>query len=117
MNIKELSINGHKIQFINEAKRTRSGFKHTSTMFIDGAQWIVSEIHYINRTWEAYPFRTAMVRGPETKKAERIDVIRDQYKSAQGINAIRSRIQKKAVQDLIQADYYVNLYDAIITEL
>jgi len=43
MRIKEFEVKGVKYLFVNEAASTRSGFKHTSTLFR-------------NRVWNCYTY-------------------------------------------------------------
>lgn len=117
MDIKELTINDAHIMFVNDTRSTRSGFKHVSTMFINGSEYGTATAYYLNRTWERYRYQTAMLKAVQEKKAERIDGIRDRYRRAQGIKAIRTEAQKQAVLDLIQSDYCLDLYNKIIAEL
>ncbi len=40
------------------AEGTRGGFKHTAVLFKNGREVCRATCHYVNRTWEAYPFDT-----------------------------------------------------------
>ena len=58
----EFSINDIRVQFINQWKKTRSGFTHVSTFMVPfyGIEKTVN-VYYINRTWERYTFQTSML--------------------------------------------------------
>ncbi len=39
---------------------TRSGFRHTANLMINGYQQGVAKICYLNRTWEKFEFQSVM---------------------------------------------------------
>ncbi len=47
-----------QLTFGLHAEYTRSGFKHTAILFKSDREVCSATCHYINRTWEAYPFDT-----------------------------------------------------------
>ena len=51
-------VKGQKIRFTTEWKKTYTGFCHIVTTD-DG---VTCKTNYINRTWEVYPFQTALHR-------------------------------------------------------
>ena len=48
------------ITFENSYKNKRSGFTHISKLFYEGVELVEVKAHYLNRTWEAYPYQSAM---------------------------------------------------------
>ena len=51
---------GTRVEFETAYTSERSGFGHSATLFIDNERMIKQVCHYNNRTWESYPFQTAM---------------------------------------------------------
>ena len=58
--LKKLLINGKDVTFNCKAKRTKTGFAHECELLINGVYFTDVKVNYYNRTWEAYPFQTAM---------------------------------------------------------
>lgn len=61
------SLNGGKafrindnMEIVAEADKTRNGFKHTATLFVDGRPVDKATAHYLNRTWESYEYQTVI---------------------------------------------------------
>lgn len=59
--MRKIVVNGNEYTFVCEAESTRHGFKHTSSMYINGFFDRKATVHYLNRTWESYPYQTAML--------------------------------------------------------
>lgn len=53
--------NGHEVTLGADYKNTRNGFKH-EVWVLDGTTRLESKTCYINRTWEAYRYQTALHR-------------------------------------------------------
>jgi len=49
-----------KIMIVCKSERTRNGFRHRATLFIDGQEMEHATIPYLNRTWERYEFKSVM---------------------------------------------------------
>lgn len=49
-----------KHTFENHFVGTRTGFKHTSTLYVDGREVATATCYYYNRTWESYEFQRVM---------------------------------------------------------
>lgn len=49
-------INKGQITFVCRWEKTRNGFKHC----VETDDGIKKDTHYINRTWECYPYQTAL---------------------------------------------------------
>lgn len=45
-----------------ETLKTRNGFAHVATALLPDGITLKSRVSYINRTWESYPFQTALHR-------------------------------------------------------
>jgi hypothetical protein len=61
MNIYNFTINGKNYSIVNQVKETRNGFKHESSLIINGMIETLSvKINYINRTWERFQFESSM---------------------------------------------------------
>ena len=41
-------------------KETKTGFKHTATLYKNGFLRYNTEIHYLNRTWEVFEFESIL---------------------------------------------------------
>lgn len=95
MELRRESINGKEFLFVNEHASTRNGFKHTSTLFINGYEYQKSTCHYINRTWENYAYQTVMLYAIEELKNELYERALQVYKSKNNI----SRLTKTKRED------------------
>lgn len=56
-----------QFEFVNTTESTRKGFNHKSemrywNMETFGNMYWTEKVHYINRTWETYQHRTAMIK-------------------------------------------------------
>lgn len=72
MALYRLAIEGKEIIFINSWHGTGSGFVHDTDLYIDGWRGITTRCHYINRTWERYPYQTVMLQAVHTLQEEEI---------------------------------------------
>lgn len=68
----EFKIDKHN-SVIAESESTRSGFRHVVILMRDGHEIDRDKVTYINRTWESFPFETALGKilnkHPEIKPA------------------------------------------------
>jgi len=73
-----------RFSFENCYVSTRSGFKHTSVLY-DGFKSIgLATCHYLNRTWERYPFQSSMQQAiHNTIEREKTDIL-DLFKKQSG---------------------------------
>ena len=46
----------------NESRNRRNGFSHDSTLLFKGVEIGKASVHYYNRTWESFRFKTSMLR-------------------------------------------------------
>ena len=62
-----------------ETEKTRDGFKHIVKVIVDGKVY-KGVVGYINRTWEAYDYQTALIKAIKEMKLFNEDEISDLYK-------------------------------------
>lgn len=116
--IREFYIDDNRIVFVNESAGTRSGFKHSTDLYINGYIPAISEtLHYINRTWEAYQYQSVMLSAVYSLKTRRVDSIRSDYRRKHNLTGIRSKIDRAAVSALLEQDATIKLYDQISATL
>lgn len=116
MNIKRFDIDDKHVEFVNQDASTRHGFKHMTTMFINGMDCGEHTVHYLNRTWECYPFQTCM-RGCTRELLEnRIENLKSDFKFKHGyskMTAKRKEEFEKYITDDDKIIFYNKLLDAI----
>lgn len=61
MEIRKLKVNGIEYEFVCVWSSTRSGFKHSVSLFKNNCPVSEGVCHYINRTWECFSYQTAML--------------------------------------------------------
>ena len=49
-----------KFEIKNSSRSRRNGFSHDSTLYFDGVQINKTSVHWHNRTWEDYKYKTSM---------------------------------------------------------
>jgi hypothetical protein len=76
------------INFENKYTESRSGFTHTSKLYYNSELVATAKCHYLNRTWESYPFQSSM------KKATQL-AIESEIRKQQGIMGIKRLSQAK----------------------
>jgi hypothetical protein len=82
------TINGNIYMFHNEMPYCRDGFTHKSTLLRNGSAIGEARVHYYNRTWESYQYRTAMKLAVENVMLIEIEALVDHYKRESGIKRI-----------------------------
>ncbi|KKM75922.1 hypothetical protein LCGC14_1385390 [marine sediment metagenome] len=50
-----------RIEVVAKSEKTRSGFRHLATLFVDGDEAENAKATYQNRTWEAYEFESVLI--------------------------------------------------------
>lgn len=116
MEIKKFDIDGRHIEFVNESRSTRSGFKHETTMFINGCEHGTNTVHYLNRTWECYPFQTCM-RGCVRQLLEnRIENLKSDFKFKNGYSKMTAK-RKKEFEQWISDDSICKFYDELLKKI
>lgn len=84
----------------NEYKSARSGFTHVSKLYRNNALVCEAKCHYINRTWESYPFQSSM------KKVVSMAIEKEitEQKRFQGIK----RLTQAKRQEIINYSSWIN---------
>lgn len=102
--------------FYNHTSATRNGFKHVSTLFIDGRPVASATMYYYNRTWEAYEYRTSM-REATMHAMERIEAAElSGYKARHGykrMTAQRAVAFRQHLQSVPEYAAYEDIYNAL----
>lgn len=68
-----------RIEIVCESQKTRYGFRHLATLFIDGNEREKSKCCYYNRTWESYEFQSVLFNVVD--KAFKNKILNEQEKS------------------------------------
>lgn len=116
MEIKKFNIDGKNIEFVNESYSTRSGFKHVTHCFINGTDYGEYVVHYINRTWECYPFQTAM-RGLVNSLIEnRTERLKTDFKFNNGYKVLNEK-RRAEFENYIVGDEKLEFYNKLKKEI
>ena len=78
------------IEFINTEKKTKSGFYHKTKLYIDSEFILECKRSYLNRTWEAYPYQSAMKQA----LANAIEVEIQNEKQKRGIKRLTKELRE-----------------------
>jgi len=57
-----------KIEIVARQGKSRDGFNHFATLYINGVEDVATKVHYINRTWESYDYQSAIRQAVEKSK-------------------------------------------------
>lgn len=112
MNIKEFTIDGKKVLFINAWRGTGSGFMHETELHIDGWAATAAKCHYINRTWERYAYQSVMLEAVHKLKEEEIERAKRRFKQLLGIKNLMER-HKPAFASYLENSEELSFYKKI----
>ena len=105
-----------KHTFENHTAGTRTGFKHVSTLYIDGREVATAPCYYSNRPWECYQFQRVM----ECATAKAMEQIENEeiiaYKAEHGYKRMsyqRKEAFKKYLQTLPEYAEYTKIYSTL----
>ena len=116
MDIKKFDIDNKHIEFINQSMSTRNGFKHVTTMFIDGCEYGTNTVHYLNRTWECYPYQTCM-RGCVRELLEnRIENLKSNFKLENGYLKMTAK-RNEEFEKYIANDSICKFYNELLKKI
>ena len=116
MEIKKFEIGDKHVEFVNESGNTRHGFKHMTTMFINGCQRGKNTVHYLNRTWECYPYQTCM-RGCVRELLEnRIENLKSEFKSKHGYSKMTAK-RTEEFEKWINGDSVCEFYNELLDKI
>ena len=91
MGLRQLSIEGKEIVFINTWRGTRSGFMHETELYINGWAATAAKCHYINRTWERYSYQSVMLQAVHNLQEAEIEREKQLFRNLMGIKNIMPR--------------------------
>ena len=72
MEEKTIILNGDKFVFVCRRKSVSGGFCHLCTLLKNDSEVASESVRYYNRTWEAYPFQTVMLKCARKIKNEEL---------------------------------------------
>ena len=97
------SVNGKEFRIQNFYDENRSGFNHTSVVFMDGLKLSEARCHYINRTWESYSYQSSAMQAVQNE----IDYHTATAKRIFKLNNHLSRMTKRA-SEIFEAELKKN---------
>lgn len=116
MEIKKFEIGSRHVEFVNDSVSTRHGFKHMTTMFINGCQCGQNTVHYLNRTWECYPYQTCM-RGCVRELLEnRIENLKSDFKFKNGYTKMTAK-RNEEFEKWISGDEVCEFYNELLHKI
>lgn len=112
---------GSTAVFENECRNTRYGFAHISELLIlfKNENRVIRTIytaHYLNRTWEAYTFQSAMRSAVYTLVKARKDDLREAFKKERGYKKLTAKRAEEFAES-IKNDYKLSAYREIMDAL
>lgn len=116
MEIKKIKIGDNEIEFVNESYNTRNGFKHVSTMFINGIEKRSHTCHYYNRTWECYRYQTVMMGLVNDRLNDIIEYAKTIFKEDKGYKKMTADRYEEFENYLSQNEQFI-LHNKILEEL
>lgn len=98
---------------VNEFKSTRSGFNHISTLFSpDGVKISKHTCHYINRTWEPFPYYSSMLCAVDDAEEEIKNLIIDRVKTQMQIKRLTKQY-KPVVEKMMAENEKLKEYEEV----
>lgn len=116
MEIKKFEIGSRHVEFVNDSASTRNGFKHMTTLFVNGCQCGQNTVHYLNRTWECYPYQTCM-RGCVRELLEnRIENLKSDFKFKNGYMKMTAK-RNEEFEKWISGDEVCEFYNELLHKI
>ena len=112
MGLRQLSIEGKEIVFINTWRGTRSGFMHETELYINGWAATAAKCHYINRTWERYSYQSVMLQAVHNLQEEETNREKNRFRQQHGIKNIMAR-HKPALDQQLENSKTLSFYKKI----
>ena len=116
MRMKEFTIDGKTIMFINSCSTSYSGFTHETQLFIDSWPEAEARCHYINRTWERYSYQSVMLEAVHKLQEKRIAELKQDFKCQIGCRNIMER-HMQAFEAFLKNDetlaFYLKIEEAL----
>lgn len=79
MDIINRAVNGKHFEFDCEYRDARDGFNHFVRLYMNDELIAEEKRHYINRTWEAYRYQSAMIGAVNNALAYEKARVREEY--------------------------------------
>lgn len=110
MEIKKIKLENidKEFEFVNRSFSNRVGFKHESTLLINGREYAKCSVQYYNRTWECYTYQTSMIRTVESLIAEIVDNLLIRYKEENGIGRLTKQKREIFETEIRDKDEFYN---------
>jgi hypothetical protein len=64
--------------------KTRNGFKHTCTLYVNGQERESAKINYLNRTWESFDFESTLLRLADSLPDDQKHLLKDYISNYSG---------------------------------
>lgn len=112
----------HVFNFRGQSRGTRSGFAHDAFLswynVTDAYSYNVrrATCHYLNRTWENFPFQTAFIKAVRGALDDYLDAAREQYKIDHGYKRLPSA-QREHFARLMERDETARTLRAVLDAL
>ena len=104
--------NGHQVRIDNYFNSYRTGFSHTSKLFVDGYYKNECVCGYINRTWECYDYQSS-ARGAIANSISEISArLKEHYKAVNGIQRMTKTHAEKFAHIVNTNENIVTLREA-----
>lgn len=116
MELKKLNVQGKEVEFVNAWRGTRSGFKHETTMFVDGVRVGEDVCHYINRTWERYTYQTVMRSAVYRLLENREAWLKNRFMEEKGYKKLTPQ-RKIEFAEVVDADDGIRFYREVRDQL
>lgn len=115
--LKNMEVNGHRVEFINEFVDCRDGFAHETTMYLDGDYKNSARCKYLNRTWERYRYQSVMCSAVYDLIDARKDRLMDMFKAEKGYKKMTDKRLEEYKMSNYPNDEVLKLYEAILGQL
>lgn len=92
--LKEKEINGRKYHLVAKSWRNSRGWGHECDLYIDGDLYNTVRIRYYNRTWEAYPYQSVMIKCLESYRNELLDRQDDRFREKFNVKRMTKKLRE-----------------------
>jgi hypothetical protein len=116
MEIKKFDIDNKHVEFVNQSADTRHGFKHMTTMFINGCQRAEHTVHYLNRTWECYRYQTCMRGCVRNELENRIENLKSEFKIKNDYKVLNAK-RREEFEEYIKDDNEIKFYNELLEKI
>ena len=104
--IREFTIDGDRVMFVNQWRSTRNGFAHDAEFFYNGFSLVKTSCHYINRTWENYTFQSVMLKAIGIAMDEYTERQKRDFKAENGYRKMTAQRKEEFEKMLAKSGEY-----------